>query len=61
MQDFLWVIYGIYFRKTLYQTTQATFLGNDKLYEGIELPTKDIRSCNENRDHQGSTWVNDGG
>ena len=37
------------------------FQASDKLYEGIELPTKDIRSCNENRDHQGSTWVNDGG
>ena len=25
MQNFLWVIYGIYFRKILYQTMQAVF------------------------------------
>ena len=27
MISFLWVIYGIYFQKTLYQTTQAVFAG----------------------------------
>ena len=31
-------MYGIYFRETPYQTKQA----NDKLYEGVELPTKNI-------------------
>ena len=34
---------------------------NDKLYEGVELPTKNIRSSTEHRDHQASIWVNDGG
>ena len=53
--NFLWVIYGIYFRKTLYFRK-----ANDKLYEGVELPTKNIRSSTEHRDHQASTWVNDG-
>ena len=27
MQNFLWVIYGNYFKKTLYQTMQGTFAG----------------------------------
>ena len=56
MQNFLWVIYGIYLRKTPYQTTQV----NDKLYEGVELPIKNIRSSTKHRDYQASTWVNDG-
>ena len=34
---------------------------NDKLYEGTELPTRNIRSSTEHRDHQASTWVNDRG
>ena len=34
---------------------------NGKLYEGVELPTKNIRSSTEHRDYQVSTWVNDGG
>ena len=33
---------------------------NGKLYEGVELPTKNIRSSTEHRDYQVSTWVNDG-
>ena len=33
---------------------------NDKLYEGVELPIKCIRSSIEHRDYQASTWVNDG-
>ena len=39
MLNFLWVVYGIYFKKILYQTTQAIFAGK-WLYEGMELPTK---------------------
>ena len=27
----------------------------------MKLPTKNIRSSTEHRDHQASTWVNDGG
>ena len=53
MHNFLWVIYGIYFRKTRYQTTQA----NDKLYERMELPTKNIRVSVE---HQANTQDHDG-
>ena len=34
---------------------------NDKLYEGVELPAKNIRSSTEYRVYQESTWVNDGG
>ena len=41
-------------RKNLLQT-------KDKLYEGVELPTQNIRSSTEHRDYQVSTWVNDGG
>ena len=35
--------------------------GNDKLYEGMELPTKIIRSSTEHRDHQANTQDHDGG
>ena len=34
---------------------------NDKLYEGMELPTKNIRSSPEHRDHQTITQDYDGG
>ena len=34
---------------------------NDKLHEGMELPTKNIISSTEHQDHQASTWVNGGG
>ena len=34
---------------------------NDELYESMELPTKNIISSTEHRDHQVSTCVNDGG
>ena len=47
VQHFLWMIYGIYFRETPYQTTQAILQANDKLYEGVGLPTKNIRSSSE--------------
>ena len=30
---------------------------NDKLYEGVELPTKNIRSSAKHRYHQASTWM----
>ena len=33
---------------------------NDKLYEGVELPTKNIRSSTEHQDHQESTQDHDG-
>ena len=33
---------------------------NDKLYEGIELHTKNIRFSTEDRDHQANTQDNDG-
>ena len=57
MQNFLWVMHGTYFRETPYQTTMQA---NNKLYESMELPTKNIRSSTEHRDYQASTWVNDG-
>ena len=44
MQNFLWVIYGAYFRETPYQTTMQA---NNKLHEGMELPTKNVRSSTE--------------
>ena len=34
---------------------------NDKLYEGMKLPTKNVRSSTEHRDYQASTWINGGG
>ena len=37
-----------YFTKQCKQFLQA----NDKLYEGVGLPTKNIRSPSEHRDHQ---------
>ena len=33
---------------------------NDKLYEGVELPTKNIRSSTEHLDHQANTQDHDG-
>ena len=33
---------------------------NDKLYEGMELHTKNIRFSLEHRDHQANTQDNDG-
>ena len=50
-------ILGKHFTKQCKQLLQA----NDKLYEGVELPTKNIRSSTEHQDYQASTWVNDGG
>ena len=32
----------------------------DKLYEGVELPTKNIRFSLEHRDHQANTQDHDG-
>ena len=34
---------------------------NDKLYEGVELPTKNIRSSPEHRYYQTNTQDHDGG
>ena len=42
-------------------TKQQFLQENDKQYEGVELPTKNIRSSTEHQDYQESTWVNDGG
>ena len=50
-------ISGRHFTKRRKQFLQA----NDKLYDGVELPTKNIKSFTEHRDYQASTWVNDGG
>ena len=50
-------ISGRHFTKQRKKLLQA----NDKLYEGVELPTRNIRSSTEHRDYQVSTWVNDGG
>ena len=36
-------------------TKQQLLQENDKLYEGMELPTKNIRSSTEHRDHQANT------
>ena len=33
---------------------------NDRLYESVELPTKNIRFSPEHRDHQANTQDNDG-
>ena len=33
---------------------------NDKLYEGMELPAKNIRSSTEHRDHKENTQDHDG-
>ena len=49
-------ISGRHLTKQRKQLLQA----NDKLYEGIELPTKNIRSSTEHRDHQSSTQDHDG-
>ena len=43
--------------KQLKQPLQA----NDKLYEGMKLPTKNIRSSPEHRDRQTDTQDHDGG
>ena len=40
---------------------QSKMQANDKLYGGIELPTKIIGSSTKHRDYQARTWVNDGG
>ena len=50
-------ISGRHFTKQRKKLLQA----NDKLYEGVELPTRNIRSSTEHQDYQVSTWVNDGG
>ena len=50
-------ISGRHFTKQRKQPLQE----NDKLYEGMELPTQNIRSSTEHQDYQVSTWVNDGG
>ena len=50
-------ISGRHFTKQRKQFLQA----NDKLYEGVELPTKNIRFSTKHRDYQASIWVNDGG
>ena len=42
-------------------TKQQFWKANDKLYEGVELPTKNIRSSIEHRDHQANTQDHDGG
>ena len=49
-------ILGRHFAKQRKQFFQA----NNKLYKGMESPTKYIRSSTEHRDYQASTWVNDG-
>ena len=61
MQNFLWIIYGNYSKKIFYQKCRQCLQANDKLYEGVELPTKNIRSSTKHQDYQESTWVNDGG
>ena len=50
-------ISGRHFTKQRQQPLQE----NDKLYEGMELPTQNIRSSTEHQDYQVSTWVNNGG
>ena len=50
-------ISGRHFTKQSKQFLQA----NDKLCEGMKLPTKNIKSSTEHRDYQASTWENDGG
>ena len=45
---------------TLPNNASNVFQANDKLYEGIELHTKNIRFSPEHRDHQANTRENDG-
>ena len=52
--------YGIYCRQVLYQTSKQLLQENDKLYEGVELRTKNIRFSPEYRDNQANTQDNDG-
>ena len=42
-------------------TKQQFLQENDKQYEGVELPTKNIRSSTEHQDHQTNTPDHDGG
>ena len=49
-------IAGRFFTKQRKQLLQA----NDKLYEGVELRTKNIRFSPEYRDNQANTQDNDG-
>ena len=44
-------ISGRHFNKQRNKFLQA----NDKLYEGLELPAKNIRSSTEHQDHQANT------
>ena len=48
------------FQKYLTKKRKQFLQANDKLYEDVELVTKNIRSSTEHRDYQASTWVNDG-
>ena len=48
---------GTSFTKQRKQLLQA----NDKLHEDMELPTKNIRSSTDHRDHQANTQVHDEG
>ena len=48
------------FQEYLTKKRKQFLQANDKLYEDVELVTKNIRSSTEHRDYQASTWVNDG-
>ena len=48
---------GTFFTRQRKQLLQA----NDKLYEDMVLPTKNIRSSTEHRDHQANKQVHDEG
>ena len=48
------------FQGDTYQQRKQFLQANDKLYEGVELPTKNIRSSTEHQDHQESTQDHDG-
>ena len=54
-------IWNLFQGDTLPNNASNFLQANDKLYEGVQLPTKDIRSSTKHRDYQASTWVNDGG
>ena len=48
-------------RKSFTKQRKQFLQENDKLYEGVESPTKNIRPSTKHQDYQVSTWVNDRG
>ena len=47
-------------RRSFTKQRKQFSLANDKMYEGVELPIKNIRSSTEHWDHQANTQDHDG-